>query len=128
MWARSLPGSLWCRRSNGTDRDSIPAVDRSHGVTLHWRDESGRPILTLLIIARNVDQIATTIGMTICAVPYAEAGQFTIPPALLANIPASSANSPGGSYAVNWPSPHFALRAPVQRLGPELRDCNDGVL
>ena len=95
-----------------TDRDAIPVVDRSHGVTVHWKDESASDLV--LIIARNIDQIATTIGMTICAV-RAEAGQFTIPPALLANIPASS-DSPAGSYD-ELAVAALASRGPVHASG-----------
>ncbi len=95
-----------------TDRDAIPAVDRSRGVTVHWKDESVNDLV--LIIARNVDQVATTIGMTICAV-RAESNQYSIPPALLANIPASS-NIPGESFD-ELAVAALASRAPVRASG-----------
>jgi uncharacterized protein (TIGR03437 family) len=69
-----------------TDRDRIATIQRSRGVTVHWRG-AGRGQL-MLIVARNVDQITTAIGMCLC-VAHAEAGHFTIPPAMLANVPIS---------------------------------------
>jgi hypothetical protein len=63
-------------------------------VTVHWRG-AGRGQL-MLIVARNVDQITTAIGMCLC-VERAEAGHFTIPPAMLANIPISR-DMPGEPY------------------------------
>jgi uncharacterized protein (TIGR03437 family) len=77
-----------------TDREQTSVVDRGRGVTLHWR---GVPRgQTVLLIARNVDQITTAIGMCLC-VPPASAGQFEIPPALLANVPVSR-DLPGVPY------------------------------
>ena len=68
------------------DREQTKVVDRSHGVTLHWKP--GSPDQAMFIMASNVDQITTAIGSCICSI-NASAGQFTIPPTMLANIPAS---------------------------------------
>ena len=69
-----------------TDREQIPVVDRSRGITLHWRGVSRGQ--TMLLVARNVDQLTTAIGMCLC-VPDPAAGQFEIPPSMLANLPVS---------------------------------------
>jgi uncharacterized protein (TIGR03437 family) len=69
-----------------TDREEISVVDRSRPLTLHWSGVGADRIV--LVLATNVDQISTAIGTTLCAVRGA-AGQFTIPPSMLANIPAS---------------------------------------
>jgi uncharacterized protein (TIGR03437 family) len=69
-----------------TDRDQTTEVVRSRGVTLHWKNAASD--LLMLIVARNVDPITTAIGMCLCTA-RADVGQFTIPSALLASIPAS---------------------------------------
>lgn len=69
-----------------TDREQASVVDRGRGVTLHWRGVSRGQ--TVLLVARNVDQLTTAIGMCLC-VAATSAGQFEIPPALLANVPVS---------------------------------------
>jgi hypothetical protein len=61
-------------------------VDRIRGVTVHWKNASRDQLM--FIVARNVDQITTSVGMCLCTA-RAEAGQFSIPPALLANVPAT---------------------------------------
>lgn len=68
------------------DRDTTSTVERSRGVTLHWRGASSGQLM--VIVARNVDQLTTAIGMTLC-VARASEGQFTIPAEMLANIPLS---------------------------------------
>jgi hypothetical protein len=68
------------------DRDTTSIVERNKGVTLHWRGASGNQVI--VIVARNVDQLTTAIGLTVC-VAKASAGQFTVPAEMLANIPIS---------------------------------------
>jgi uncharacterized protein (TIGR03437 family) len=68
------------------DREQTRVVDRSRGVTIHWKD--GKPEQMMVILARNIDQITTAIGMCVCTASGA-AGQFTIPAPLLANVPAT---------------------------------------
>jgi uncharacterized protein (TIGR03437 family) len=68
------------------DRDRITTVDRSRGLTVHWR-HSGTTAL-MIIAAKNVDQLTTAIGACLCTA-RAAAGQFTIPPEILANMPIS---------------------------------------
>ncbi|HXJ40496.1 MAG TPA: hypothetical protein VNH18_14540, partial [Bryobacteraceae bacterium] len=50
----------------------------------------------VVILATNVDQITTAIGATVCTA-RAAAGQFTIPAALMANLPPSR-DIPGIPY------------------------------
>ncbi|HYL39523.1 MAG TPA: IPT/TIG domain-containing protein, partial [Bryobacteraceae bacterium] len=68
------------------DRDQISVVDRSQGVTVHWRGATRDQLMA--IVARNVDQITTAIGLCVCVAP-ASSGQFPIPAVLLANVPTS---------------------------------------
>jgi uncharacterized protein (TIGR03437 family) len=81
-----------------TDQDETTTVNRSKGVTLHWTNAPGSDTRDqlMVIFARNVDRITTAIGMCICSA-RASAGQFTVPPAMLANIPLSI-DAPGERY------------------------------
>jgi uncharacterized protein (TIGR03437 family) len=77
-----------------TDREQTQVVTRSHSLALHWRGQAnGR---WTILLATNVDQVSTAIGTCLCTAPL-NATHFEIPPALLANIPASS-NAPGYPY------------------------------
>jgi uncharacterized protein (TIGR03437 family) len=69
-----------------TDRDSLGAIDRARPQAVHWKNESRDRLI--VILATNVDQITTAIGTCLC-VADASAGEFAIPPAMLANVPAS---------------------------------------
>lgn len=75
-----------------TDREQISLVDRQHPPTLHWSSARGR----MFIIASNVDQITTASSACVCAARAGD-GQFTIPAALLGNVPASQ-DIPGVPY------------------------------
>lgn len=77
-----------------TDRDSIQVIDRRRPLVLHWRGLSSNSLIA--IVASNVDQLTTAIGTCLC-VADGRAGAFAIPPAVLANIPASR-DLPGISY------------------------------
>ncbi len=68
------------------DRDRISSVDRSVGLTVHWRNNASNALV--VIAAKNVDQLTTAIGACLCTA-RATGGQFTIPPEILANIPIS---------------------------------------
>lgn len=68
------------------DREQIKAIDRSRGVTVHWKP--GAPGPAMFLVAANVDQITTALGVCLCSVKPDDS-QFTIPAAMLANIPAS---------------------------------------
>jgi hypothetical protein len=68
------------------DREQTRTVDRNRGVTMHWRRST--PEQTMVILARNIDQITTAFATCVCTASGA-AGQFSIPAALLANVPAS---------------------------------------
>ena len=45
------------RRSEWVDREQIKAIDRSQGVTVHWRGAADSDLI--LIVASNVDQLTT---------------------------------------------------------------------
>jgi uncharacterized protein (TIGR03437 family) len=68
------------------NRDGIGTVDRRLGVTLRWR--SRPPAGAMLIGLTSVEGSAAAWGACYCAAPGAP-GTFTIPPAILANLPAS---------------------------------------
>jgi uncharacterized protein (TIGR03437 family) len=68
------------------NRDSIGAVDRRLGATLRWRPPSQAG--AILIGLTSVDPSAAAWGACYCAADGAS-GAFTIPPAILANLPAS---------------------------------------
>ena len=70
------------------NRDSVGTVDRRNGVTLRWRPPSQEGVV--LIGLRRADPSAAAWGACYCAAAGA-AGAFTIPPAMLANLPASQA-------------------------------------
>lgn len=69
------------------NRSDLATVDRNRPLKLEWRDLS--PDHPIVIVATNVDQITTATGVCLC-VSRSRAGEFTIPAAMLANIPASS--------------------------------------
>lgn len=68
------------------DREQTRTVERNRGVTIHWRRST--PEQTMVILARNIDQITTAFATCVCTASGA-AGQFSIPAALLANVPAT---------------------------------------
>jgi uncharacterized protein (TIGR03437 family) len=73
------------------DDDSLPAIDRSHPLVLKWREAPRGS--RIVILATNLDQATTATGTSLC-VADGGAGRFTIPPAILANLPASK-DTPG---------------------------------
>jgi hypothetical protein len=68
------------------NRDSMGTVDRRLGVTLRWRPPSQEG--AVLIGLTSVDPSAAAWGACYCAAAGAS-GTLTIPPAILANLPAS---------------------------------------
>ena len=74
------------------DRDTLTAVERNRGLTVHW---SGAPGLVILV-ATNVDQLTTASGTCLC-VARGAAGVFSVPRAMLANLPFSR-DLPGASF------------------------------
>lgn len=68
------------------DRDRMVSVDRSRGLTVHWRNTAANALM--IIAVKNVDQLTTAIGACLCTA-RAAGGQFTIPAEILANIPVS---------------------------------------
>lgn len=69
-----------------TDRDQIATVNRSKPLTVHWKGSASAR--TVVVVASNIDRI-TTAGASCVCMARADAGQFTIPPGLLANLPES---------------------------------------
>jgi hypothetical protein len=67
-----------------TDRARIASVDRSRGVTVHWA--AARKDSFVLIAAVNADNDTGALGRALCVAP-AQPGRFTIPPAVLTNLP-----------------------------------------
>jgi uncharacterized protein (TIGR03437 family) len=68
------------------NRDSLGTVDRRLGVTLRWRPLAQEGVV--LIGLTSVDPSAAAWGACYCAAAGAS-GTFAIPPAILANMPAS---------------------------------------
>ena len=68
------------------NRDSMGTVDRRLGLTLRWRPPSREGVV--LIGLTSVDPSAAAWGACYCAAAGAS-GTFTIPPAILASLPAS---------------------------------------
>jgi hypothetical protein len=93
------------------DRDSIEVIDRSHPLMVHWRDAASRRLI--VILASNVDQLSTAIGTCLC-VADSRAGEFAIPAAVLANLPASR-DLPGIPYEQLYLSSLPAGPAPPMR-------------
>jgi uncharacterized protein (TIGR03437 family) len=77
-----------------SDRESLSVVDRSKPLELHWRDAPAENLI--VILATNVDEVTTAMSTALC-VAGAPAGHFTVPPAILANLPASM-DSAGPRY------------------------------
>jgi uncharacterized protein (TIGR03437 family) len=77
-----------------TDAGEHAAIDRKLPLTVHWRAESSKRVV--VILATNVGQITTAIGTCVCTA-HASTGYFTVPSALLANIPVS-VDIPGIPY------------------------------
>jgi hypothetical protein len=81
------------------NRDSVGTVDRRLGVTLRWRPLPPEDVILIGLIV--VDPAATAWGACTCAAAGAP-GTFTIPPAMLANLPA-------GQSAPTAPAPLLSL-------------------
>ncbi len=77
-----------------SNRDALGTIDRGLPLALRWRDTARGGLI--VILATNVDQISTASGTSLC-VADAAAGRFTIPPAILANLPPSK-EMPGVRY------------------------------
>lgn len=74
-----------------TNRAAISAVDRAAPLTVHWRGVA--PEARLFVFAAGSNSVSAAGETCYCAVK-AKAGQFTIPAALLANVP-PTVPSPG---------------------------------
>ncbi len=69
-----------------TNRDRFDEVDRRRPVTLHWRASSAQS--AAMVFAAGVDSRNGASTLCIC-IPGTQATSFTVPPEMLANIPAS---------------------------------------
>ncbi|MCC6590585.1 MAG: hypothetical protein IT168_28090 [Bryobacterales bacterium] len=76
-----------------TNRDRIDAVDRRKGVTLEWKAPRGYSSVFILALGIDTGDGASTLCL---CVPFAGATSFTVPPAVLANVPATLI--PGSYY------------------------------
>jgi hypothetical protein len=83
------------------NRDAIGTVDRRQGVTLRWRPKPQAGVV--LIGLTSVDPSGVAWGACFCAAAGA-AGAFAIPPASLANLPASqpSPTAPPASLRLSY--------------------------
>ncbi len=73
-----------------TNRQAIDEVERAQGVRLTWRGGGG----DVFVVAVNVDVPSGAIGLCVCAAPDG-AGEFTIPPLMLANLPVTDPKASG---------------------------------
>ncbi len=100
-----------------TDREQHAFVDRKTPLTVHWPAETTNRIV--LILATNVDQITTAVGTCLCTA-RASAGSFTIPAALLGNIPVTM-DIPGIPY-----DRLFVAALPAKATGLAIPGLNSG--
>lgn len=85
------PFALTLQRQNPvtwTNAGAIGRLDRSAGVTMNW--SGGESSQTVVILGFSTDQQTKNSGGFMCLAP-ATAGTFTIPPYVLADLPASAA-------------------------------------
>jgi hypothetical protein len=69
------------------NREQLAVVDRRNGVKVEWKDaDPRRPVL---VAALSVDRLSTAAYACLCVAPAGAAG-FTIPSAMLANLPPTS--------------------------------------
>jgi uncharacterized protein (TIGR03437 family) len=68
------------------DREAISQVTRDRPLTVHWSGLANDR--RVAILATNVDQITTAMATTLCTARATDQ-KFTIPAAVLANVPAS---------------------------------------
>ncbi len=66
------------------NRAQIDSVDRSRGVTVRW--DAARRDSLILIVAVNANNDTGAFGRALCVVA-AQPGEFTVPPAVLTNLP-----------------------------------------
>ena len=79
--ARARRGIEWINKKD------TGVVERSAGITILWKN-AGRDDI-VVIAAMNDDPITAAAGLCLC-VARGEQGRFTIPPEMLANIPATA--------------------------------------
>lgn len=73
-----------------TNREQLPVVERGKGVAVEWKNaDPRRPVL---IAALGVDRLTTAAYACLCVAP-AGTGGFTIPAAMLANVPSGNAEA-----------------------------------
>ncbi len=106
-----------------TNRKSVQAIDRTRGATLEWR-RTGRE-RAVLILAFNTDALDPATGLALC-VAEPESNRFTLPPDVLANVPATQ-RLPGIPVsgivvaAIGWDPPEKPVTGLQTLLGAGVR-------
>jgi len=80
---RTLPGLPWLEWTN---RDELDRVQRDRGMTFQWRG-AGRDTI-ILILAASFDRLSTAGYISYCTAKP-EAGQMSLPPEMLEDLPAT---------------------------------------
>ncbi len=95
-----------------TNRDHLRNLTRARGITVRWA--SAGPSSTMLIVIAALDDSTGAAGFCLCTAA-SESNHFTIPPEMLANLPATVATGipfgllAVGSYPTAYPAT-FAAR------------------
>jgi hypothetical protein len=85
-------GTTW------TNRGQLGTIDRSAGFTINWT--GGNPSTQVgVLIGLATDQTTQSSGTLTCVVPL-DSGSFTVPPAVLANMPKTTGGLADGSFGV----------------------------
>ena len=79
-----------------TNRDAIGTVDRSLGLTLQW---TGGDAASQTVVIFGGSAASTSGGGFLCMADVS-AGTFTVPPQVLATVPAVSAQAPMGGFVM----------------------------
>ena|GEM_PF-319462 len=74
-----LPSVTW------TNRDALGSVDRTRGVPIEW--SGGSPGQGVILLLAGSDQKTKGTTTIVCTAPATD-GRFTIPPSVMANLPA----------------------------------------
>jgi len=85
-----------------SNRDQVLAITRSKGLSITWT--GGDPAATTFIVAADVDVPTNSSALALCMAPPGNT-DFTIPPDVLTNLPATRARaiqSRGVVYVGQW--------------------------
>jgi uncharacterized protein (TIGR03437 family) len=85
-----------------TNRDQISSIDRTAGVTLTWT--GGDPLSQIALIGgQSNDSSGSASSRFLCLAAVAD-GSFTVPPYVLANLPASASVSSSTLFLASMPN------------------------